>query len=67
MIAMQVPLFFSPGTIGWVSDVDFVMRYRHFIYSATRNPNSTLINGLGRYEGGPATDLAVVNVQQGKR
>ncbi|EGN96947.1 laccase [Serpula lacrymans var. lacrymans S7.3] len=29
--------------------------------------NSTLINGLGRYPGGPASALAVVNVQQGKR
>ena len=32
-----------------------------------RNPNSTLINGLGRYAGGPASDLAVITVQQGKR
>ncbi|KAH0826954.1 laccase [Lanmaoa asiatica] len=31
------------------------------------NANSTLINGLGRYTGGPASELAVVNVQQGKR
>jgi len=29
--------------------------------------DSTLINGLGRYPGGPKTDLAVVNVQKGKR
>ena len=29
--------------------------------------NSTLINGQGRYPGGPATPLAVVNVEQGKR
>jgi iron transport multicopper oxidase len=29
--------------------------------------NSTLINGKGRYPGGPATDLAVVNVIQGTR
>ena len=29
--------------------------------------NSTLINGKGRYSGGPATELAVVNVVQGKR
>ncbi|KAG2121859.1 laccase [Suillus clintonianus] len=29
--------------------------------------NSSLINGLGRYAGGPASDLAVINVQQGKR
>ncbi|KAH9059216.1 laccase C [Lactarius vividus] len=30
-------------------------------------PNSTLINGLGRYSGGPASDLAVISVTQGKR
>lgn len=29
--------------------------------------NSTLINGKGRYSGGPAVPLAVVNVVQGKR
>ena len=29
--------------------------------------NSTLINGKGRYPGGPATDIAVVNVSRGKR
>src|ERR1700709_1787400 len=29
--------------------------------------NSALINGLGRYPGGPMTDLAVVNVECGKR
>ncbi|KAF5380268.1 hypothetical protein D9757_008201 [Collybiopsis confluens] len=29
--------------------------------------NSTLINGHGRYPGGPNTQLAVVNVQAGKR
>jgi len=31
------------------------------------NPNSSLINGLGRYVGGPQSELAVVNVQHGKR
>ncbi|KAG6335799.1 hypothetical protein ID866_3295 [Astraeus odoratus] len=31
------------------------------------NPNSTLINGLGRYAGGPKSELAVVHVEQGKR
>ncbi|KAH7891028.1 laccase [Phlebopus sp. FC_14] len=31
------------------------------------NANSTLINGLGRYAGGPASELAVVNVQRNKR
>ncbi|KZV66389.1 multicopper oxidase [Peniophora sp. CONT] len=30
-------------------------------------PSSTLINGLGRYSGGPASDLAVVNVVKGTR
>ncbi|KAH9038809.1 laccase C [Lactarius pseudohatsudake] len=30
-------------------------------------PNSTLINGLGRYSGGPESDLAVISVTQGKR
>ncbi|KAH0826913.1 laccase [Lanmaoa asiatica] len=29
--------------------------------------NSTLINGLGRYTGGPTSELAVINVEQGKR
>jgi iron transport multicopper oxidase len=29
--------------------------------------NSTLINGLGRYQGGPSSPLSVVNVQFGKR
>ncbi|KAG2346016.1 laccase [Suillus weaverae] len=31
------------------------------------NANSTLINGLGRYTGGPPSELAVVNVEYGKR
>ncbi|CAK5278112.1 unnamed protein product [Mycena citricolor] len=30
-------------------------------------PSSTLINGLGRYPGGPASPLSVINVKQGKR
>ncbi|KAG2035342.1 laccase [Suillus americanus] len=29
--------------------------------------DSTLVNGLGRYAGGPMSDLAVINVEQGKR
>jgi iron transport multicopper oxidase len=29
--------------------------------------NSTLINGLGRYPGGPLAPLSVINVEQGKR
>ncbi|ETW84726.1 laccse sensu stricto [Heterobasidion irregulare TC 32-1] len=31
------------------------------------SPSSTLINGLGRYQGGPNSTLAVVGVTQGKR
>ncbi|KAG1734327.1 laccase [Suillus lakei] len=30
-------------------------------------PDSSLINGLGRYAGGPPSDLAVISVEQGKR
>nr|AJK28607.1 laccase [Peniophora incarnata] len=30
-------------------------------------PNTTLINGKGRYSGGPASDLAVINVTKGTR
>lgn len=30
-------------------------------------PDSTLINGLGRYTDGPASDLAVITVTQGTR
>jgi len=33
----------------------------------SRSPNATLINGLGRFPDGPEVDLAVINVQQGKR
>ncbi|KAG2742572.1 multicopper oxidase [Suillus brevipes Sb2] len=29
--------------------------------------SSTLVNGLGRYAGGPMSDLAVISVEQGKR
>ncbi|KAJ7642439.1 laccase [Mycena polygramma] len=41
-------------------------------YPAPQHPpvpvfNSTLINGLGRYEGGPLSKLAVISVQHGKR
>ncbi len=32
-----------------------------------RDVSSTLINGKGRYPGGPNVDLAVVNVTKGKR
>ena len=30
-------------------------------------PDSVLINGLGRYVGGPSSDLAVINVTEGSR
>ncbi|KAJ7740464.1 yellow laccase [Mycena maculata] len=41
-------------------------------YPAPQHPlipvfNSTLINGLGRYQGGPLSPLAVINVNAGKR
>ena len=31
------------------------------------SPDSTLINGLGRYSGDPTSSLAVVNVTEGQR
>ncbi|KAI0317678.1 laccase lcc6 [Amylostereum chailletii] len=34
---------------------------------AVANPNATLINGLGRYSGGPTTNLTVISVTAGKR
>ncbi|KAG1732006.1 laccase [Suillus paluster] len=37
---------------------------RHIIGIST---NISLINGQGRYAGGPMSDLAVINVEQGKR
>ncbi|KAG1732001.1 laccase [Suillus paluster] len=37
---------------------------RHIIGTTT---TISLINGQGRYAGGPMTDLAVINVEQGKR
>ncbi|KAF9445763.1 multicopper oxidase [Macrolepiota fuliginosa MF-IS2] len=42
----------------------------HTLVSSVRGPaqaDSTLINGKGRYPGGPNVDLAIVNVEQGKR
>ena len=36
-------------------------------YIIGTSANSTLVNGLGRYAGGPKSDLAAVNVQYGKR
>lgn len=35
--------------------------------SKSRNANTSLINGLGRYPGGPPSPLAVVSVTQGLR
>ena len=35
--------------------------------SPSRIPDSGLINGVGRYVGGPEVPYAVVNVDQGKR
>ena len=44
-------------------------RYHYPSLSAPLIPvaNSTLINGLGRYSGGPSSPLAVVNVRPNKR
>jgi FtsP/CotA-like multicopper oxidase with cupredoxin domain len=36
-------------------------------YIIGANANSTLINGLGRYAGGPTSELAVISVEYGKR
>ena len=36
-------------------------------YIIGTNANSTLINGLGRYTGGPQSELAVIDVEYGKR
>ncbi|KAG1785906.1 laccase [Suillus plorans] len=40
---------------------------RNLLHTTPRSANSTLINGLGRYAGGPQSDLAVINVTQEKR
>ena len=34
---------------------------------AVADPSATLINGLGRYDGGDEVDLAVITVESGKR
>lgn len=52
-------------------DLTFCINHRYHtlttsIHGAAR-ADSTLINGKGRYPGGPNSDLAVVTVQQGKR
>ncbi|KAF9259972.1 laccase [Marasmius fiardii PR-910] len=36
-------------------------------YTSPATPDSTLINGLGRYPNGPASPLAVITVESGKR
>ncbi len=45
--------------------------YRYHALAASihgiASADSTLINGKGRFPGGPKSDLAVVNVQKGKR
>lgn len=42
-------------------------RHIAIILRYDRTPDSTLINGLGRYKGGPTSPLAVVNVTYGTR
>ncbi|KAF9218762.1 laccase [Gyrodon lividus] len=37
------------------------------MYNPPFDANATLINGLGRYPGGPKSPLAVINVEHGKR
>ena len=37
------------------------------MYTPPFTPDATLINGLGRYSGGPQSPLAVINVEHGKR
>ncbi|KAG1814195.1 laccase [Suillus variegatus] len=46
----------------WYHIVSTILRYIIGV-----SPDSTLINGLGRYVGGPESELAVVNVEYGKR
>ncbi|ESK93292.1 laccase [Moniliophthora roreri MCA 2997] len=38
-----------------------------YVRKSFQAPDSTLINGLGRYKGGPSAPLAVINVKRGKR
>lgn len=47
----------------------FALRYHTPAKSAGRfpTPSSTLINGLGRYSGGPTSKLASITVESGKR
>ena len=56
--------FFLESTVLTISD------WYHVVSSKVALPaaaDSTLINGLGRYPGGPASPLAVVNVNRGSR
>ncbi|KIK14451.1 laccase [Pisolithus microcarpus 441] len=46
---------------------DWYHKASPLLYNPPFTPDSTLINGLGRYPGGPASPLAVVNVTQGQR
>ncbi|KAG1732083.1 laccase [Suillus lakei] len=46
----------------WYHNTATVLRY-----VIGNNSTTSLINGLGRYAGGPISDLAVITVEQGKR
>ncbi|KAH7881940.1 laccase [Phlebopus sp. FC_14] len=48
-------------------NADGLYHHNAFDITGTTLPTSLLINGLGRYPGGPASPLAVINVVQGKR
>ncbi|KAF8990713.1 laccase T2 copper depleted [Cyathus striatus] len=57
-----------------VDDASTVITLGEWYHTSSRTPgtgvgkaSSTLINGLGRYIGGPPVDLAVINVERGKR
>nr|UDP83123.1 laccase 9 [Cyathus bulleri]UES62899.1 laccase 9 [Cyathus bulleri] len=57
-----------------VDDASTVITLGEWYHTSSRSSgtgvgqaSSTLINGLGRYIGGPQVDLAVVNVERGKR
>ncbi|KAL0064446.1 Laccase [Marasmius tenuissimus] len=55
------------STIITLSDCVLVLDLPSTSYNGVMVPDSTLINGLGRYKGGPASPLAIVDVEQGKR
>ncbi|KAH9968472.1 Cupredoxin [Lactifluus volemus] len=55
---------------GHLYDVDnesTIITLADWYASLFRHPSSILINGKGRYAGGPEVDFAVINVNQGKR